>query len=262
MPIPFTSPISGVAPPRKRGFDSCSTCLVVFLLIIGIGIVLLVPAMKALRSAAMRSECSHGLRMIGLAMCKYHDKYGCFPPAFIADKNGKPVHSWRVLILPFMECDYLYKQYHFDEPWDSPHNKSLAQHMPAWYRCIVHGATGSETSYAMVVGPHAISDGPTSHKKSDIKDGLSNTIMVVEAVGAHINWMEPRDLNTAKMTFRVNPLDNGSTLSTSDISSDHAVPTVLFCDGSVRDLSEKSDPDVLRAMTTIDGREKIPSDDF
>ena len=84
----------------------------------------------------------------------------------------------------------LYKQYRFNEPWNSPHNKALASQMPGVYRCpATRRPSGSNTSYAMLVGPHAISDGPTGRTLRDIKDGTSNTIMVAEAADADINWM-------------------------------------------------------------------------
>jgi hypothetical protein len=83
-------------------------------------------------------------------------KYGCFPPAFIPDKDGKPQYSWRVLILPFLEQDALYREYRFDEPWNGPHNLVLVNQMPAVYCCPSDYPSDSQTSYAMIVGPHAI----------------------------------------------------------------------------------------------------------
>ena len=53
----------------------------------------------------------------------------CFPPAVI-EKDGKPLLSWRVALLPYMNEDALYKQFHLDEPWDSPHNLELAKTVP------------------------------------------------------------------------------------------------------------------------------------
>ena len=145
--------------------------------------------------------CTNNLKQIGLAMHNYAQAYKCFPPAYIADKNGKPMHSWRVLILPYLEEQALYAQYRFNEPWNSPHNKALADQMPPVYRCPSEGDSNrSETSYAMLVGPHAISDGPTPRRFSDIKDGTSNTIMVAECARRGINWLEPRDLKTNEMT--------------------------------------------------------------
>ncbi len=77
----------------------------------------------------------NNLKQIGLAMHNYESTFGTFPPAYIADKaTGKPLLSWRVAILPFLEQDALYKQFHLDEPWDSAHNKTLIARMPPVYR--------------------------------------------------------------------------------------------------------------------------------
>ena len=87
----------------------------------------------------------------------------------------------------------------------------------------------------MILGPHAISDGPTARRMSDIRNGLSNTIMVAEAAKAGINWMEPRDLNTKNMSFCINAVIGNVQRDACEISSCHnIVANVLFCDGSVR----------------------------
>ena len=84
---------------------------------------------------AARSQCINNLKQIGLAMHNYHAMHKTFPPAYTVDKAGKPLLSWRVLILPYLEQDALYKEFHLDEPWDSEHNRALIDRMPATYRC-------------------------------------------------------------------------------------------------------------------------------
>jgi uncharacterized protein DUF1559 len=66
-----------------------------------------------------------------VAVATYHDTYGTLPPAYIADAEGKPLHSWRVLLLPFLEQRELYEQYDFDEPWDGPNNRKLLAQRPS-----------------------------------------------------------------------------------------------------------------------------------
>jgi prepilin-type processing-associated H-X9-DG protein len=248
---------------RPSGGSTKMTCLIVGLVsgvvavfFIGIMVALLLPAVQAAREAARRMTCTNDLKQIALAMHNYHQVYHCFPPAYIPDKNGKPMHSWRVLLLPYMEEDSLYKEYRFDEPWDGPHNKMLLHRMPKAYQCPTLGNEGTMTSYAMIVGPHAVSGGPKSCSLKDIKDGVSNTLLVVEAANAGINWMEPRDLDAEKMTYRV-ICGGDSSKGKYEISSPHTgTANVAFCDGSVRSLASSTDPKVVKAMATIDGGEK------
>ncbi len=267
VPLPGgMSPPFDIAAPPRRGLGTgaivaivLAVVLVVAVFFVGAMIALLLPAVQAAREAARRISCDNNLKQIGLAMHSYATKYNCFPPAYIPDKHGKPMHSWRVLILPFLEDgQFLYSQYRFNEPWNSPHNRALAAQMPRVYRCLsLDSPRDSETSYAMIVGPHTISDGPTARTHSAIKDGLANTIMVVEATEAHINWLEPRDLDVKKMQFRIRG-DSSPGSSKNEISSPHSNgANVLFCDGSVRFLSSGIDPKRLEAMTTIDGGEAV-----
>ena len=85
----------------------------------------LMPAVATSHVAGNRAACGDNLKHIAMALHKYRQANGCFPPAYIADKNGKPMHSWRVLILPYLDQDALYKAYDFTEPWDGPTNKKL-----------------------------------------------------------------------------------------------------------------------------------------
>jgi len=231
----------------------------------GILVALLLPAIQASREAARRATCSNNLKQIGLAMFNYEEAFGCFPPAYIPDERGRPKHSWRVLILPYLDEKALYDQYDFNEPWNSPHNSALAARMPKVYRCPSESENDPEwTSYVMVVGPQAFSDGPTARKVLDFTDGLSNTVMVVEAAHSNVNWMEPKDFDATDVTYGVNNrLLGGLPGLMWGIRSEHpGGAQVLFCDGSVRFLSEGIDLGVLRALTTIAGGEAVftPSD--
>jgi hypothetical protein len=143
--------------------------------------------------------CSNHLKQIGLALHSYEEAYKCFPPAYVADKDGKPMHSWRVLILPYLEDGSLYRQYHFDEPWDGPNNRKLLTKRPNVYACPsdenarTEGSTG--TSYVAVVGADAGWRGEKPMTFPNFHDNLPSTILVVEAADAGINWMEPKDLS-------------------------------------------------------------------
>src|SRR5438477_2970944 len=118
---------------RRRGFTLIE--LLVVIAIIAVLIALLLPAVQSAREAARRAQCVHNLKQIGLAMHNYRSANDAFPMPAITDKNGKPLLSWRVAILPFIEQGELYNKFHTDEPWDSPHNKALLKEMPPTYLC-------------------------------------------------------------------------------------------------------------------------------
>lgn len=152
-----------------------------------------------------RMRCNNNIHNISLALQQYHDVYGTYPPPFVADNNGKPLHSWRVLILPFIEQGNLYRKYRFDEPWDGPNNSKLHDIALSIYCCPARSATQPliETSYTVVVGPTTVFPGGYS-RTADIVDGPSKTILVVEIANSGIHWMEPRDIELAKLPLAIN----------------------------------------------------------
>ena len=189
-------------------------------------------------------------------MHNYNQAYGCFPPAYIPDKNGRPMHSWRVLLLPYMEHKALYDLYRFNEPWDSPNNRRIADTAMRIYQCPSgsHAKDPFATDYMMVVGPHTISDGPHSRKVKEITDGLHDTIMVVEVADSGVRWAEPKDLQFDQIDFK----GDGSRWQGIGGSYHPGGFNAAFCDGSVRFLSNSINPQLIRAMLTIDGGEQIP----
>lgn len=214
----------------------------------GIMVAMLLPAVQAAREAARRSQCTNNLKQIGLAMHNYHSQYGCFPPAYLPDENGKPMHSWRVLLLPYMDMEPLYQQYRFDEPWDGPHNRTLVNVMPPVYQCPSDkgGNTATTTNYVVITGPGTVFDGGKSSGIADIRDGTSNTFMVVEVPGTSANWMEPKDV-TADELKQILPL--GGALGGPMPRELHPGGfNALLCDGSVRFISYSIDPETFKLL--------------
>jgi len=257
----ITVPLPGAAPPgyapaarRSSGVPVLVVLAIVGGLVVvcgGILLALLLPPVHSAREAARKAQCNNHLKQIALAMHSYHAMHRCYPPAYIADENGRPMHSWRVLLLPLLDEEALYRQYDFDQPWDSPKNLALARKVPNCYRCPSESGAGqSDTSYVMVVGPGTFSDGPTSKSIAEIRDGTSHTIAVVERSESGIRWTEPRDLNFEKMSFHVNdPAGEG-------IRSNHSGgANVSFADGHTKFVSEDIDPQTLKALLTIAGGE-------
>jgi prepilin-type processing-associated H-X9-DG protein len=171
--------------------------IVLFLVCLGV----LMPTVQGAREAARRAQCCNNLMQISLALLSYEGTNGCFPPATIADKNGKPMHSWRVLILPYLEQNRVYNAYNFNEPWDGPNNKKLLGSRSPIYACPsdpnANAPGATQTNYVVVVGPNAAWPDQKSgkHRLDDFRGESSLTIMVVEVANSGIQWTEPRDLS-------------------------------------------------------------------
>jgi hypothetical protein len=171
------------------------------------GVVLFVG--HAAKSGRRGGWCAHNMHNVVLAVELYAQTHGCYPPPYLADENGKPLHSWRVLILPQLGEQNLFDEYDFDEPWDGPNNRRLARRMPRDYRCpdVAPDDDMETTSYLAVVGANTMWPVSGQRVESDVTDGLDNTILLVEAPHAGIHWMEPRDLRV--QDIRVGAKESG-----------------------------------------------------
>ena len=145
--------------------------------------------------AKLRFKSQENLKNIGLAMHDYHSVMGTFPPAAVLDKNKKLLLSWRVLLLPHMGEEELFRQFKLDEPWDSAHNKKLLTKMPKVYAPVIEkSAEPGYTFYQVFVGKGAAFEGERGLRISDFLDGTSNTALVIEG-GEAVPWTKPADLN-------------------------------------------------------------------
>jgi RNA polymerase sigma factor (sigma-70 family) len=191
--------------------------------------------------AKSRMVSSNNLKQMGLAMHNYLSTYNKFPTGAIYSKDGKPLLSWRVSILPYIEQDALYKEFHLDEPWDSEHNKKLLAQMPK-----IYGAKGTQTHYRVFTGKDTMFPAQKGLGPADITDGFSNTILIVEAPEA-VDWTKPEELeyDAEKPLPKLGgkPRANGT--------------LVCIADGSVRMLPTTIPEKTLRALITPAGGEKI-----
>lgn len=208
---------------------------------------------------ARRSQCRNNLKQIGLALHNYHGQYGSFPPAHIADEAGRPMHSWRVLILPQLDHQALYDRYRFDEPWDGPNNRQLASSMPKVFECWKHESTGNTfTSYAGVFGPHSVFRPGTAVAIDEITDDLSRTAMVGEIQTGRIHWMEPVDVDVETHPTLGDPAGFSS------LHRDDGIH-ILFADGGVQNLpighSVGPSPGSLDDQPRGKRESDVPSDD-
>ncbi len=233
------------------------TCGIFFVAALGIGSVAwLVIAVRDAREAVKASQCGARMSQMHLALHNYHDTYGSLPPAYIADAGGKPMHSWRVLLLPFLDGQSIYVEYRFDEPWNSPHNLALARRFTnERFHCPSgpHDITDMMTNYVVMVGADTAFPGTDVVNFAQITDGMDQTILLAEIRNSDIHWMEPRDLRVDQMSFQVDDRTRPS------ISSPHRVgPAVVFAD-SIRTyrLDRGLRPATLRGLTTIAGHEPL-----
>ncbi len=152
-----------------------------------------------------RSYCETNLRVIGLALHMYHEVYGSFPPAYTVDAEGNRLHSWRTLILPFIEQEALFARFRLDEPWDSFNNLGLAAQRPPSFACpSERQPTRTDTSYLAVVGPEAPWEGEQGMAMAGIPGEKNAVVLVVEATPTGIAWSEPRDLSYEEAVAGIN----------------------------------------------------------
>lgn len=169
---------------------------VVLLAFIGVLIGMLLPAVQGPVDASRRTHCLNNLRQILLATLNYESVNGHLPPAYIADETGKPIHSWRVLLLPYLEQQKLYDQYSFDEPWDGPNNSKLHDVIMPIYQCpsVGSGQPGHCSNYMAITGRGTAFDGDHETTFTEVTDGVSYTLTYIEVPNSNTHWMEPIDL--------------------------------------------------------------------
>jgi prepilin-type processing-associated H-X9-DG protein len=209
-----------------------------------------VPLGTASKGTIARSDCRNNLRQIGFALQQYHDVYGSFPPAYVADANGKPMHSWRVLQLPYLENRMLYQQYDFNEPWDGPNNRRLAKYCITCFRCPHSTSPFAETNYVVVIGSRTLWPGAAGGSFEDVPGGTQQTVLVVETADSGIVWSEPRDLDASTMNVTINSA-RGKGVSSLHLGGAH----VVMADGSVRLLPDSMSWEALHALLTRNGGE-------
>lgn len=202
-----------------------------------------------------RRQCVDNLKTLGLAMHNYHGVHGTFPPAYSSDAQGKPLLSWRVLILKYLDEEELFKEFHLDEPWDAPHNRALIGRMPKVFACPSRrgGALASGmTIYKTPRGPQTAFPGSFGVNLKNVTDGTSNTIMIVETPADQaVTWTKPDDW------------DVPATLDVKAILSRHVGGAdATMMDGSVRFFRDTTTAETLGKLLTPAGGEPIGAGDW
>lgn len=214
-----------------------------------LGIALLAGSRSASEDAS-RAKCQSHLKQIALALHNYHVAHGSLPPPVVHDDQGRPMHSWRALLLPFLDED-LAEQYDLNEPWNGPHNSDLADRMPPVFGCSRHEGPPGDTDFVLIVGPGALFENAASAPRLDeVADGTSRTILLVETADSGIHWLEPRDLELPSMPREIDV--PGS------IRSPHrGGANIALADTSVHLLDHDTSGKAIDALVTSHGGEPI-----
>lgn len=212
----------------------------------GVLVALLLPAVQAARESARRAQAMNNLRQIGLAFHNYHDVHGKFP-SDIVDDEGEKLLSWRVELLPYLGQQALYQQFRRDEPWDSAHNSKLSETALAVFTDPSVIAPPNHAVFQACIGEGLAFTADEENTIADMRDGTSNTIMVVEVDAASsVPWAKPTDVE----------IDMGNPLQ--HMGKSHpGIFHVLLGDGSIHAVSNFIDVDVFRSLLTRDGGEQI-----
>ena len=229
-------------------------CGVTLALLLAAGFLL--PAGGRSREPVRRSAGANNSNRIAMALLQYEKQFGSLPPPYVCDGRGRPAHSWRVLILPFLGEAELYSKYSFAEPWDGPNNSKLLADIPRVFRCPSDLDSGTAANYIAVVGPETAWPGEKPRKSSEIVD-RSHTILVVETTWSDIPWTAPRDLDLATLPLEISPAHRPSPSDPPPrpaISSRHPGGAhVAFADGNVAFLPSDISPEKLQQLLNVSG---------
>jgi prepilin-type processing-associated H-X9-DG protein len=203
-------------------------------------VILLLPVTRGgAREAARRSQCAHNLKTIGRAIDAYSREHGSLPPPFSVDADGHPLHSWRVLLLPYLDDGAAAGAIDVEKRWDDPANATAGLATAEPYRCPSLRAPAGTTTYHLVVSPEGLVHSDRSATREEAASADRNTILVIESPeGRAMPWMGGGD-------------DGVEVLMGSDEGCHAGGVMALFADGSVHFLHIGSLPlDVRRSLIT------------
>jgi len=207
-------------------------------------IFMLLPVKRTAREAARRNSCLNNLKQIGLGLSNYEAAHGAYPPAYTVDADGRPLHSWRTLILPYMEQNPLYQSIDLTKPWDDPANEHAYNAMPEVYGCPSDPTANADkrlTTYLAVVTLDSAIRTADSLSYAETP-APSETLLVIDAAPSQAtHWMSPVDADE-KLLLNVDP----------KLKRQHNGDLCLaaYADGHAYPHSGEIDATALRAMIT------------
>lgn len=227
--------------------------LLVTLGLFAIGVALLLPATRRSTPAAHRNTCSTNLKQIVYALRSYESVYHALPPAYTVDDSGKPLHSWRTLILPYLELDSLYASIDLSKPWNDEANAEAFNAQLQLFRCPAANVPPSHTTYLAVVTPNSCLRPGQPRPLADVSDGEGKTMMVVDVAPSQaVHWMCPTDADEATIL---------GIQDTDHLPHPNGV-NAAFVDGSVHFLPTKLIAEHGRALISIAGNDPVGAGDY
>jgi prepilin-type processing-associated H-X9-DG protein len=238
----FTDAVKKPRPRRRSRLVEIVVVVGIILMLIA----LMLPAVRTAGPAAMRAQCTNNLKQIALALQNYEQAHKAFPPAYTVDANGRPLHSWRTLILPYLEQAALYRTIDLSKPWNDPANAKALETEVSVFHCPAERTRRNTTTYLAIVAPNGFFMPRECRRLAEITDGTGSTMMVIEAGEENsIPWMAPEDAGEALV------MSLGPTTKLHHAGGTNA----CFVDGSVRFLKASTPLDVRRALMSISGHD-------
>lgn len=227
--------------------------------VFGLSSYLLWPTFQGLKARRDRVASFNNLQRIAEALNAYAIEHGSYPPPVVSDASGKPLYSWRVLILEQLGEAYLAGKFRHDLAWDAAENVSVLSQCPSVFMSPTVNRTqvASSANYALITGTNTLfpSSGPLS--PSQVADGRDRTLLVVEVEQAGGEWSQPWDIDIAKLNTKIG------------FGGIHAIggnhvggAAIAFADGTPGWLPEALSPALLRGLISPAGGEQIDPAEF
>ena len=215
---------------------------------LGLVIALLLPATRNARGAARRAQCTNNLKHISLAILAYEATFTAFPPAYSVDANGRRLHSWRTLILPYLEKPEKPLKIDLLKPWDDSVNQQPRSAAMYPYMCPSFADDArSDTTYLAVVASDGVFSGAEAGPRKEVHGG-STVVMVVEvSEDRAVNWMSPHDISEQEFLEMLR--------SDETLAHDGGV-NVAFADGRVTFLHVDTTAEELRELISIHNKNR------
>ncbi|QDU93337.1 DUF1559 family PulG-like putative transporter [Lignipirellula cremea] len=256
---PLTNP-SARPGLRRQGLLLLGGVVLAVLLLTAGGIAYLLVSAQAASApgvlAAQHAQTRANFERIAAALEAYRLEHGAYPPAYSVDATGQPLLSWRVLILPYLGYDNIYRQFALDQPFDGDQNQWLSSNPPAEFSDPDDLAGVGETACMAVIGPRTLFNGNRPVKREEITDRLDQTLALIEVHGHGVLWSQPIDLSVDMLGQGLTGLNLGE--ETRPVRGVY----IATADGKAHYLSSSIPADYLQALTTINGGEDAPLADY